>query len=304
MHRYFRDSPESIDQLFRGVGFTSFPDIVATEDLSGDVTAINPTERQADSVLRVRTRDGDEFVLIFEAQRREAEEKLTRWPQYITNLYDRHEIPVILVVICHDHVTAEWAERPIIIGTDFWTTCEVYPLVLGPHNVPLPTGPIGEGDLMFAVLGVITHGKDPDVAGILEPLAATLYKTDEATRNKFSLLVQLALVEPIAARTWRNLMGFITIDEETLRENPVLGEVVEGLEAKAEAKGEAKGMVKGMVKGMAKGEVDALLTVLDERRIPLAEAQRERILAVHDREMLRRWLRLALHVEDADELFS
>lgn len=300
MHRYFRDTPESIDQLFRGVGFTSFPDIVATEDLSGDVTAIVPTERQADSVLRVRSKDGGEFVLIFEAQRREAEEKLTRWPQYITNLYDRHEVPVILVVICHDRATAEWAERPIHIGTDFWTSGKIYPLVLGPHNVPLPTGPIGEGDLALAMLGAITHGDDPAVTGILEPLAATLYEADEATRKKFSLFIQLALVEPIAARTWRNLMGFITIDEEALRENPVLGEVVEVLEAKAEAKGEAR----GEARGEAKGEVEALLTVLDERQIPVAEAQRERILAVHDREMLRRWLRLALHVEVADELFD
>lgn len=32
MHHYFRDNPESIDQLFRGVGFKSFPDVVATED--------------------------------------------------------------------------------------------------------------------------------------------------------------------------------------------------------------------------------------------------------------------------------
>jgi hypothetical protein len=292
MHRYFRDNPESIDQLFRGVGHVSFPDVVAAEDLSGDVTAIDPTERQADSVLKVRTKEGDEFVLIFEAQRRKVDEKLTRWPQYITNLYDRHELPVILVVICNDHATAEWADRPILIGKDFWTSCKVYPLVLGPHNVPLLDGPVTEANLALAVLGTITHGKDPDVAGILEPIAATLYKADEATRKKLSLYVQLALVEPIAARTWRNLMAFITVDEETLRESPVLNEVVEGLEAKAEAK------------GLAEGVAGSVLAVLDDRQIELTGAQRERILAVHDLEMLRRWHRAAMHVGSADELFG
>ena len=300
MHRYFRDNPESVDQLFRGVGFKTFPDIAGTEDLSGDVTMISPTPRQADSVLRVRTRAGDEFVLIFEAQRKPEPEKLTRWPQYITSLYDRHEVPVILVVICHDRATAQWASRPIVIETEFWAGCEVRPLVLGPDNVPLPEGPIGEADLGLAVLGAIAHGSDRRVTGILEPLAAALYKADEATREKLSLAVQLALIEPSAAQIWRNLMGFIIEDEEALRTNPVFGEILEGLEARAEAKGKAE----GKAEGEAMGEAKAVLTVLEERRIGVDDAQRERIMAVYDREMLRRWLRAAMHVESADELFG
>ena len=90
----------------------------------------------------------------------------------------------------------------------------------------------------------------------------------------------------------KELVNFITVNEETMRANPVYGEFLEEFEAKAEARGEAK------------GEAEAVLTVLDERRISVAEAQRERILAVHDREMLRRWLRLALHVGDAEEFFD
>jgi hypothetical protein len=304
MHRLFRDVPESVDQLFRGVGHTWFPDIVATEDLSGDVTEINPTERRADSVLKMRTKEGDEFVLIFESQRRRADEKLTRWPQYVTNLYDRHKLPVILVVICHDLATAVWAEQPISIGLDYWTSCEVTPLVLGPHNVPLREGPISEASLALAVLGVLTHGDQPEVAGILEPLAAALHKAPEGTRNDFALFVQHGLVEPIAARTWRNLMSFITVDEDTLRENPVFGRVVEGLEAKAEAKGVAEGKAEGVAEGKAEGVAESVLVVLDDRQIEVTEVQRERILAVHDREMLRRWLRAAMHVGTADELFG
>jgi hypothetical protein len=287
MHRYFRDNPENIDQLFRQIGFRSFPDIAGTEDLSGDVTMIDPTLRQADSVLRVRTKGEGEFVLIFEAQRRPAEEKRTRWPQYITSLYDRHEVPVLLVVICHDEATAEWASQAIVVETDFWRSCMVNPLVIGPHNVPLPKGRIREADLAFVVLSVITHGKDPRVAGILEPLAATLHKADEATRNMFSQAVELALVEPSAAEIWRNLM-FIKVDEETLRESAMYGELVEGLEAKAEAKGEAT----------------SVLAILEERQVEVADVQRERILAVYDREMLHRWLRAAMHVASADELFD
>jgi hypothetical protein len=288
MHHYFRDSPESIDQLFRGVGFTLFPDIVATEDLSGDVTMIEPVPRQADSVLKVRTKAGDEFVLIFEAQQGRPEEKRFRWPQYVTSLYDRHELPIILVVICNDRSTAVWAARPITIGTEFWNCCQVRPLVLGPDEIPFPSAPIGEADLALAVLGVITHGKDRRVAGILEPLAAALHKVDEATRNKFALEIQSALTEPAFAQLWKELMNFVTVNEETMRDNPVYGEFLEEFEAKAEAMGEAA----------------SVLTVLEERRIPVDDAQRARILAVHDRQMLLRWLRLALRVGDADELFD
>ena len=202
----------------------------------------------------------------------------------------------MLVVICNDRATAVWAARPITIRTDFWQSCEVRPLVLGPDEIPLPKAPIGEADLALAVLGVITHGKDRRIAGILEPLAAALHKVDEATRTKFALEIQSALVEPAFAQLWKELMNFITVNEETMRANPVYGEFLEEFEAKAEAKGEAR--------GEAKGEAEAVLTVLDERHISVAEAQRKRILAVHDREMLRRWLRLALHVGDAEELFD
>jgi predicted transposase YdaD len=99
-------------------------------------------------------------------------------------------------------------------------------------------------------------------------------------------------------------MGFITVDEETLRENPVYGELLEGLEAKAEAKGVAEGKAKGVAEGKVEGVAESVLDVLEDRQISLTEVQRERILAVHDREMLRRWLRAAMHVGSADELFD
>jgi len=83
-------------------------------------------------------------------------------------------------------------------------------------------------------------------------------------------------------------MYFITVDEEALRENPVYSKVVERIEAKAEAEGVA----------------ESVLDILEERQVEIADVQRERILAVHDREMLRRWLRAAMHVGSVDELFD
>ena len=296
MHHYFRDNPESIDQLFRAVGFTSFPDVVATEDLSGDVTMLDPVPRQADSVLKARTRAGDEFVVIFEAQQRRRDEKRIRWPQYVTSLHDRHEVPVVLVIVCNDRSTAVWAARPIMIETDFWRTCVVRPLVLGPDEVPVLDGPISEASLMLAVFGVMTHGKDRSILGILEPLAKAVHQTDEEMRTKLALEIQSALIEPVLAQKWKELMLLMTTDEESMRANPVFGEVLRKVEDAAEAK--------GIAEGEAKGEAESVLIVLEDREIEVTEAQRERILAVHDHEMLRRWLRLALRVGAADELFG
>lgn len=225
MHRYFREYPEGIEQVFRGAGITSFP----------DVAAVNRTERRFDCALRVRTKSGDAFVLIFEALRGPTEDKLRRWSRYLTDLHDLRKVHVMLVVVCNDHATAEWASRPFTIGTDFWRSCVVRPLVLGPHNIPMPGGPVGEADLAPALLGVIAHGRDPRVVGVLEPFAATLYELDEADRVRIALEIQLALLEPTAARVWRNLMGFITVDLDAMRSHPVLGDVIRVVEARGRA---------------------------------------------------------------------
>lgn len=95
-------------------------------------------------------------------------------------------------------------------------------------------------------------------------------------------------------------MNFITADIETVRANPVLGEVLREAEAKAVAKAKAEAKAEGVTEGVAK----SVLALLDDRQVPLTEAQRERVLAVHDGELLQRWLLAAPHVGSADELFS
>jgi len=76
--------------------------------------------------------------------------------------------------------------------------------------------------------------------GVLEPFAATLYKLDEAVRVRIALEIQLALLEPAAARAWRNLMGFITVDFDVMRSHPVLGDVIRAVEARGRARAMAE----------------------------------------------------------------
>lgn len=54
----------------------------------------------------------------------------------------------------------------------------------------------------------------------------------------------------------------------------------------------------------AKGEAQAVLSVLEARDLPVAEAVRERILRCSDADQLEIWLRRAVTVRKAEDLFA
>jgi predicted transposase YdaD len=74
--------------------------------------------------------------------------------------------------------------------------------------------------------------------------------------------------------------------------------------ARGEKLGEARGRKLGEARGRAIGKAQALLEVLEQRRIPVAMAVRKRILATHDELALRCWLERAIVVTRAAELFE
>lgn len=64
-----------------------------------------------------------------------------------------------------------------------------------------------------------------------------------------------------------------------------------------------KRIAAGHAAGKADGEATAVLTVLDARGIAVSAEQKERILGCSDVALLERWLRKAVTVASADELF-
>ena len=56
--------------------------------------------------------------------------------------------------------------------------------------------------------------------------------------------------------------------------------------------------------GLAEGLATGVLTILDGRKIRLSAAERHRIADCHDEGQLRSWLRAAVDVNTADELFA
>lgn len=296
MHRIFRDHPEAVGKAFRVFGI-DLPDQVRTTVLHTDLTETAPIERRADTVLKVDVEGEDSFLLVIESQRKIDRRKLRSWPYYIAYLYEYYELPVLLVVVCQDRPTGHWAEQPIHVGTRHWTSMSVRPLVLGPHNVPLPEGPIGQGDIAHAVLAAITHGREPGIDGILRRLAVALKETDEPTRTDLSVHTQLGLAGLPAGRLWRALMSFTL---EKLRRSPELREILD--EANAELRAQA--ITEGRAEGRAAERAAGVLRTLDKRKVQLTEAQRERLGACTDLDLLERWADAAYEVESAEQLFD
>lgn len=248
--------------------------------LTTDLTEAQPLERRLDTLLRVETADGRPYLLAVESQGRKDPAKPSSWTYYLAHLHAKYGIDPVLLVVCQDESTARWAARPIRIGPPEWPSLTVRPLALGPHNVPAVTDPsVAALDVPLAAFSAITHGKDPNAAAILEALATALKTVDEETAIIFSELTELGLGNTPAAQIWRNLMA---IDLSFFR-----SESSQRLRAE----------------GKAEGKAEAVVQVLEQRGITVADGVRARINGCADADTLARWLARALSVERAEELF-
>jgi hypothetical protein len=298
MHRFFRDSPQALTQLLETAHFSGFPEIASAEPLPEDRTETKLIERRVDTVLAMTAKDGRKFILACEAQGGHSKatmyNKRSSWPYYLAHLHEQYKQPVVLLVLCQERSTVKWAKEPINLGLDFWPTMTVNPLVLGPHNVPMPREPFSQQRLAETVFGVMTHARDKDIGAILKKVAEELKQTDPPVRVEFARAIWLSLNQGPTANYWRDLMKAMEMDEElraSLHEGSV-GEVVREFEAEAEAKGRAEGEAKG------------ILRIVDRREIALTVEERERILACTDLETLNRWFDAALDATSAEEIFN
>ncbi len=79
---------------------------------------------------------------------------------------------------------------------------------------------------------------------------------------------------------------------------------IEALEQSSERRGELRGELRGERRGEARATRRALLTVLEQRRLPLTTEMRARIDTCDDPETLDRWFRSALVADAAADLFD
>ncbi|MDO3649376.1 hypothetical protein [Nocardia mangyaensis] len=296
MHRIFRHDPGTFARVFHALDLP-FPDPLEVEHLSVDLTEIEPIERRADTVLRIVTAESS-FLLVVEAQNKRDDTRPGAWAYYLAFLHAKYTIPVVLVVVCRNRTTANWAQGPLSIGHATWPCVILHPLVLGPHNVPAITDvQAAATDLPLAALSAITHATRPEIGAILEALSTALHLVGERDDAQiYTELVELGLGRTRGAQIWRNLMS---IDLSFFR-----GETAQRLREEGREKGHEEGRKEGREEGHEQGVADSIVRILRRRGLDVPTSAEEKITACRDLAQLTDWLDRSISARTVDDLFA
>ncbi|MFE2459707.1 hypothetical protein [Streptomyces sp. NPDC059402] len=283
LHRIFQEDPGLFVRAVKGVGVT-FADPVAAVPFPTDLTENRPVERRVDTLLRLETGDGARFLLAVESQGKPDSDKPASWAYYLSHLHAKYRLPPLLLVVCADRRTADWASRHVDIGPVQWPSLTVRPLVLGPDSLPVINSPDEAArDIPLTVLSAAVHRRDPDAGAILKALATALKELsadDESTASKFIELTEQGLGATPAANLWRQIMAadlsfFQSQTAQKLR-----------------------------AEGRAVGRAEAILLLLGDRGVEVPEEARERILGCQDLDVLGVWFRRAVTAVSVAEVFG
>ncbi|MGH8968023.1 MAG: hypothetical protein ACRDXB_22240, partial [Actinomycetes bacterium] len=277
---------------------------------TNDLTEIHPLERRVDTLLQITTVREGPFLLLVEAQNKQDPDKPSAWAYYLAHLHEKYRLPVVLLVVCRDTATADWATEPIRIGLPQWPSIIVRPLVLGPHNVPIVTDPaLAATDIPLAVLSAVTHAKDQRIGAILKSLADALHELDnEEDFHVFAELTELGLGATRAAKTWSILMSvdlsfYRSRTSQRLRAEGRSQGRTEGL-AEGLEEGRVEGHLEGRLEGRRQDVIEKILRLLETRGIDVPAFERQRIQTCIDPERLDRWFDRAITATDIDEIFA
>lgn len=281
MHRIFQDYPGLFSGVSEVLGVDFCPPVAITV-LPTDLTEARPVERRVDTLLRIETEDTDSsYLLAVEAQGKKDPAKPASWAYYLSYLYTKYRLPPVLLVVCQDRATAEWAARPVDIGPPQWAALTLRPLVAGPHNMPVLTDTAEiRKDLALATLSLITHGADRDPDVILKAMTTALRETPEDIKNPIVELISQGLGTLPAAKLWRKLVAV----DLSFYKSPISQEI--------------------RAEGRAAGRAEDILFVLEQRGIDVPEDVRERINGCDDPEILLGWLARAITASSAEEIFA
>ena len=280
MHRIFQDYPGLFSGVSEVLGIDFSPPTSVTV-LPNDLTETSPVERRVDTLVRLETEDDEPLLLAIEAQGKKDPDKPASWAYYASYLLTKYRLQPMLLVVCQDRATAEWAAREVDFGPRQWPLLTLRPLVAGPHNMPVITDPAEvRKDLALATLSAITHAKNPDVGAILKAVTTVLRDTPQAIADPIIELISQGLAKRPAAELWRNLVAV----DLSFYKSYIAEEIRD--------------------EGRAEGRAEDILAVLAERGIDVPEEARQRITSCSDLEILQRWLLRAVTAPSADEIFA
>ncbi|MFD4117291.1 hypothetical protein ACFWSJ_28065 [Streptomyces niveus] len=279
MHRIFQEYPGLFSRVSEVLG-VAFSPPTSVAVLPTDLTESRPVERRVDTLLRLDTEHEEPLLLAVESQGRKDPDKPASWTYYLSYLYAKYKTPPVLLVVCQDRATAEWAARPVHIGPKQWASLTLRPLVAGPHNMPLITNAAdARKDLALATLSAITHADDPDIGAILKSLSAALREAPESLAGPLVELTAQGLGKRPAAEQWRNLVAV----DLSFYTSPLSEEIRD--------------------EGRAAGRAEDILLALQQRDIPVSDEARERITTCTDLDVLREWFLRSLTASSAEDVF-
>lgn len=281
----FRNRPALAAELLAGPLGLAVPEHEAAHVGSAEVVELRPAAHRADTVVLLGDPAEPVLAIVVEVQRRPEANKPWVWPEYLTAVRRRSRCPAVLLVVCTNAATAEWAARPIGLGDG---VSRVVPQVLGPAAIPVLTDPAAAAATPeLAVLSALTHVRDDGPFQVLDALVRALDNVPIEQALDYARLV-LAELSDLARRYLEELMATETFDYQS--------EFTRALEARGEARGRAE--------GEARGRAAMVLRILAARGVEVDVQSRTRILDCTDLAELDTWGERAIVARTAADLFA
>ncbi|MFI2377085.1 hypothetical protein ACH5AO_18710 [Streptomyces sp. NPDC018964] len=284
MHRIFQQYPDLFSGVSEVLGI-DFPTPASVTVLPNDLTETSPVERRVDTLLRLDPEDGEPLLLAVEAQSGKNPDKPASWVYYASYMLNKYRLQPLLLVVCQDRATAEWAAREVSFGPRQWPLLTLRPLVAGPHNMPVITDPAeARKDLALATLSAITHAAHPDAGAILKSMTTVLRDTPQSIADPIIELIAQGLGKHPAAHLWRKLVAVDLSFYKSFISEEIRDE--------------------GRAQGAVRRAAEDVLDILEVRGIDIPDAVRERVTDCDDPEILRQWHRRAVTAPTAAEIFE
>lgn len=275
----FQSRPELAPTLLREVLGVRLPRYTEVRLESGALTEVVPTEYRADVVVLL-VQGKPVLGIVVEVQLTRKARKRFTWPSYIAGVSARLECECCLLVYAVSREVAAWAAKPIHLGPNG----DFVPLVVGPSGIPVVTQPErARREPELAVMSAMAHGEGNAETAVEIALCAhaALGSLAEDTRALYWDLIEKAL-SAAARKALAMLPANYQFSGPTYK----------------------NGKRAGKREGRLLGEAEAVVTVLEARGIPVTDEQRERILSCTSLRTVKGWVRKAVSVQSAEELFK
>lgn len=270
-----RQVPDLAAWLF-GRAAGAVPEFERARREASEATTTAPSELLADSVT-VLERDDDDGnpvsvqAIVIECQNGYDPDKQFTWPMYVTNIRARLRCPVVLLVVTPTESLANWCAQPIDAGCGYLIH---QPLTMSWDSLPPVT---------------------TEAEAQAHPELTVFSAFARCRRNPSALKLVPAAINVLSKEK-----GPLYADHVMASLNGVARKQLEEEMTMVEGKYETE----FFGRPYRQGKATALLDILETRGIHVDEDAHARIMDCTDEEQLDAWVRRAVTVSSASELFA